>query len=319
MQGRYPVNRPETRDVERHVSQPPGDLSSGERYALMIGIDHYDPPLRPLRYAVKDASVLADRLKEEFGFQVRLVTNQAARRAAIRGALAEWAQETEPQDSVLVFFAGHGANHVAADGRQEGYLLPAGATEDPSSWLAESEIVQRAKDLPARWVLLILDACYAGTTFRHDIPAGARDDQVLKALVAGTEDQPVLDGGAGDHSIFTRAVLDGLDGWADSGQRPDDIISADELIVYVKHEVPWRSRLRAHQQTPVGGPLQGSRTARDFEFRRATARRESASRRGGGCAEEGHRAKAAVGRGRRDRGASDGGGSTRPPGARRML
>ncbi|MGD8245564.1 MAG: caspase family protein, partial [Anaerolineae bacterium] len=266
------MNRPETRDVERHVSQPPGDLSSGERYALMIGIDHYDPPLRPLRYAVKDASVLADRLKEEFGFQVRLVTNQAARRAAIRGALAEWAQETEPQDSVLVFFAGHGANHVAADGRQEGYLLPAGATEDPSSWLAESEIVQRAKDLPARWVLLILDACYAGTTFRHDIPAGARDDQVLKALVAGTEDQPVLDGGAGDHSIFTRAVLDGLDGWADSGQRPDDIISADELIVYVKHEVPWRSRLRAHQQTPVGGPLQGSRTARDFEFRPTTPR-----------------------------------------------
>jgi HEAT repeat protein len=138
--------------------------------------------------------------------------------------------------------------------------------------LAESEIVQRAKDLPARWVLLILDACYAGTTFRHDIPAGARDDQVLKALVAGTEDQPVLDGGAGDHSIFTRAVLDGLDGWADSGQRPDDIISADELIVYVKHEVPWRSRLRAHQQTPVGGPLQGSRTARDFEFRPTTPR-----------------------------------------------
>jgi uncharacterized caspase-like protein len=266
------MGKPETRDARRHVTRAPGEMLRGERYALLIGIDRYDPPLRTLRYAVKDASVLAERLRGEFGFQETLLTNQAANATAIRERLAHWAQETEPQDSVLIFFAGHGANHLAADGGQVGYLLPAGATEDPNSWLAESEIVQRAKDLPARWVLLILDACYAGTTFRHDIPAGARDDQVLKALVAGTEYQPVLDGGAGDHSIFTRAVLDGLDGWADSGQRPDDIISADELIVYVKHEVPWRSRVRAHEQTPVGGPLQGSRTARDFEFRPTTPR-----------------------------------------------
>jgi len=129
------------------------------------------------------------------------------------------------------------------------------------------EIIQYAKNMPARWIFLIFDACYTGTTFRHDIPTGARDDQVLKALVAGTEDQPVLDGGAGEHSVFTRAILDGLDGWADSGQRPDDVISADELIVYVESEVPWRSRLRGHEQTPTGGPLQGTRLARDFELR----------------------------------------------------
>ena len=256
-----------TRDVRRRISPADEEQLPGERYALVIGIDDYDPPLRPLYHAVKDAAAIADRLRDDFGFEVMLLTNRDANAGAVREVLKQWEAEIKPEDSVLVFFAGHGTNHPDEDRQKEGYLVPAGASDDPSSWLAESEIVQYAKNMPARWLFLILDACYTGTTFRHDIPTGARDDQVLKALVAGAEDQPVLDGGAGDHSIFTRAVLAGLDGWAQTGQHPDDLISADELIAYVKSEVPWQSRLRGHEQTPVGGPLQGTRTALDFEFR----------------------------------------------------
>jgi len=255
------------RDVRRRISPADEERLPGERYALVIGIDDYDPPLRPLYHAVKDAAAIADRLRDDFGFDVTLLTNRDANAEAIREVLERWKAETKPEDSVLIFFAGHGTNHPDEDRQKEGYLVPAGASGDPSSWLAESEIVLHVKSMPARWLFLIFDACYTGTTFRHDIPTGARDDQVLKALVAGAEDQPVLDGGAGDHSIFTRAVLAGLDGWAQTGQHPDDLISADELIAYVKSEVPWRSRLRGHEQTPVGGPLQGTRTARDFEFR----------------------------------------------------
>jgi hypothetical protein len=259
-----------TRDVRRRVSAglPPDEAQPpGNRYALVIGVDRYRAPVRPLIHAVKDATAIANRLEGEFGFAVTLLTDAQARGQTIRDVLAEWVGSTAPGDSVLVFFAGHGSNHPDPVRQKEGYLLPADAGDDPGSWLAESEIIQRAKEMPARRVLLIFDACYAGTTFRHDIPTGARDDQVLKALVAGTEDQPVLDGGAGSHSIFTRSLLDGLDGWAESGQRPDDIITADELIAYVGSEVRWRSRLRGHEQTPVGGPLQGTRTAQDFEFR----------------------------------------------------
>ncbi|MCC7355500.1 MAG: caspase family protein [Anaerolineae bacterium] len=259
-----------TRDVRRRVltgAQTEEGESPGTRYALVIGIDRYREPLRPLIYAVKDAIALAARLEDEFGFVVTRLTDKEATAQAIRDVLGRWEAGTTPDDSVLVFFAGHGSNHPDPARQKEGYLLPGDAGDDPASWLEEAEIIQRAKKMSARRVLLIFDACYAGTTFRHDIPTGARDDQVLKALVAGTEDQPVLDGGAGSHSIFTRSLLDGLDGWAESGQRPDDVITADELIAYVGAEVRWRSRLRGYQQTPVGGPLQGTRTAQDFELR----------------------------------------------------
>lgn len=264
-----------TRDVERYVT-PSLDMDSeqprGKRYALVIGIDDYRHGLRKLKYAVKDAKAIEEKLRDDFGFDVKPLYNEDAHTEAIRDILKSWKKETKSEDSVLVFFAGHGENHPLADRQNEGYLLPGDATKAPGSWLEESEIIQHAKDMPARWIFLIFDACYTGTTFRHDIPTGARDDQVMKALVAGTEDQPVPDGGAGDHSIFTRAILEGLDGLADSGKHPDDIISASELIVYVKSEVPWRSQLRRREQTPKGGSLQGTKIAQDFEFRPVKAR-----------------------------------------------
>jgi hypothetical protein len=107
---------------------------------------------------------------------------------------------------------------------------------------------------------------------RDDIQPRARLDQVIKVIVAGTESQPVLDGGADEHSIFTKAILEGLDGLADAGQQPDGIVAANELITYVRSEVPWRSRIRGHEQTPVGGSLQGTRGGLDFEFRPCKAR-----------------------------------------------
>jgi uncharacterized caspase-like protein len=256
-----------TRDAVRRARTAEREMYPGKRYALVIGIDEYKKPFNPLRNAVNDANAISDKLRDEFGFEVEQFNDGAANRAEILDVLNQWKNSTDSEDSLLLFFAGHGDNRPDEHHGLKGYIIPFDSTSDPRTWIAESEIVQAAREIPARHILLIFDACYAGTTFRDDIPPGAREDQILKALVAGTEDEPVLDGGAGDHSIFTRAVLDGLDGFADSGQRPDDVITADELITYVRSEISWRSQLRNHPQTAVGGSLQGNRTGDDFQFK----------------------------------------------------
>lgn len=261
------MDRITTRDASRRARTAERETPPGKRHALVIGIDEYKKPLRVLKNAVNDANAIAETLSEEFGFEVKKLINVNANKGTILEVLNQWKSGTNVEDTLLLFFAGHGDNRPDEHHGLKGYLIPSDYTNDPNTWVAESEIVQVAREIPARFIFLIFDACYAGTTFRDDIPPGARDDQILKALVAGTEDEPVLDGGAGDHSIFTRAVLDGLDGFADSGMRPDDVISADELITYVRSEVPWRSRLRYHPQTAVGGSLQGNRTGDDFQFK----------------------------------------------------
>jgi len=238
-----------------------------------VGINDYGPGHRALRNAINDARVVASRLEDDFGFAVTLLIDGQATAEAIRGCLARWQAEVRWEDDVLVFFAGHGTSLRPEDGDPEGYLLPADAGHDSASWLPEAEIVERVRAMATGRIFLIFDACYAGTALRLSKarPPSGRDDQVLEILVAGTEDEPVLDAGAGDHSIFTRAVLDGLDGLADVGKRPDGVVTAGELTAYVRSEVPWRSRLRGSaafgEQTPVGGALQGTRGGENFEFR----------------------------------------------------
>ncbi len=271
------MDDPRARDARRRPPPDSGGGSgerSGNRYALAVGINDYGGVHPTLQNAVKDAQAIADRLRKDFGFSVTCLIDREATADAIRAVLTQWEEETQSEDDVLVFFSGHGTNRSDAGGQLEGYLIPATAGQDPDSWLSEAEIIQRAKNMPALRIFLVFDACYSGTALRlrDDIQPGARDDQVLKILVAGTEKEPVLDGGAGDHSIFTKSILEGLDGLADVGQQPDGVVAAGELIVYVRSEVPWRSRLRGLEQTPVGGALQGTAGGQDFEFRRLEPR-----------------------------------------------
>lgn len=253
-------------------AHPQRQAPQGTRYALVVGIDRYNDPPPPLHYAVNDAKAIAHKLEKDFGFQVRFLQDEAASKSAIRDGLERLAREAKPQDIVVVFFAGHGQNHPDPHRQKEGYLVPADATTDPNSWLAEAEIIQHARTMPARRIFLFFDACYSGSTLEQEVPVAGPEGQILMALVAGTSRQPVLDGGAGDHSIFTRAILDGLDGWADVGQRPDDVISAAELIAYVTSEVMWRSKALGRDQKPVGGPLQRSGEGADIRLLPVRAR-----------------------------------------------
>jgi len=264
-----------TRDAVRRVAggrQPAA--RHGKRYALVIGINQYQH-LRQLENAVRDAKEVAGRLESDFGFQVDRLFDEDATAEKINTALGQCKERYQSEDDLLIFYAGHGTNKGGLAGEAEGYLIPVEArAEDDKTWLAEADIIQQAKGWPAQRVFLVLDACYAGTALRvHDsLEPGARDDQVLKILVAGTENQPVPDGGADLHSPFTKVLLDGLDGLADVGQTPEGIITAEELITYVRAEVPWRSGMRKETQTPVGGSLQGTSGGDDFEFKPTTPR-----------------------------------------------
>jgi uncharacterized caspase-like protein len=263
-----------TRDARR-LRAPATEVQrarTGKRCALVVGINRYGEPdhrFKDLKNAVNDANAIASRLAVEFGFSVTLLIDEQATASGVQQVLARWRDEVQPEDDLLIFFAGHGANPQGQGRQSEGYLVPFGADRNPDTWLSEADIIRYAEESRSQRVFLLFDACYAGAALRaHDgIRPGQRVDQVIKILVAGTEDQPVLDGGATEHSIFTKAILDGLDGLADVGLEPDGAVSAHELILFAQSEVAWRSRVRKSRQTPVGGTLARTPGPDDFEFR----------------------------------------------------
>lgn len=237
------------------------DTGYRKRWAVIIGIDHYPnlPEKYQLDYAEVDAGNVMDILRRDFGFempQAGPLFGQDATKEAIQGLLDSLRRNTQQDDAVLAFYAGHGTLYEG-----KGYLVPTeGRRKSPASWVSVDEVVDACTDMPTRHVLLIIDACFAGNFLRDRFKdTGSTDSsgKTLQVLLAGTATEEVP-----DMSLFAQVLREGLSGLADLNK--DDVISADELIDYVVGQVEKHST----DQQPLGGYLiRDVDTGGQLEFR----------------------------------------------------
>ena len=238
-----------------------------QSYAVIIGINDYQNWPK-LRYAVNDANAIEQMLVNHFGFpheNIRKLVDGEATRARIMQALGD--ELTDParvshDDRVFFFFAGHGATRTLSDNRQIGFIVPVDADEKNyySTAISMTEIREAADLIPAKHVYFVMDSCYSGLALTRGGAAQSSSstwlDEVTRRtarqiLTAGGADQSVADDGPNGHSIFTWALLEGLDGKADLDH--NGIITASELGAYVSPIVASFSH-----QTPAMGNLIGS-------------------------------------------------------------
>jgi uncharacterized protein len=196
-------------------------MDFGRYYALVIGNQNYQL-LEQLQTPRTDAERAAQLLRDKYGFTVQLIED--ANDVAMMNALVELNRVLQPNDNVLIYYAGHGTRIKNAY-LEAGYWLGVNAARPPddSLWVANEQVTAHLAQLIARRVLVIADSCYAGllsndpninmfgneTQFSLDyvkfkLPKRAR------LLLASGGDQPVLDAGGQGDSIFARAFLDVL-------------------------------------------------------------------------------------------------------------
>lgn len=236
-------------------------------YAVVIGIDQYKnlPFDKQLSYAVRDANGVAEILKKNFKFD-KIITlyNREATKANIMKVLSGDLSKISEQDSVFVFWAGHGYTEKTSRG-DLGYLLPFDGTFEESQ-LYENISMTMIKDdiskrIPAKHIFYVMDSCYSGLLVakRGATRKTARDfsylqeitkEEVCQVLTAGSKDQEVLDGGPRGHSVFTGRLIEVL-------ENTDDFITATEVATLVKEKVFSDARARGHTQTPKHGELFG--------------------------------------------------------------
>src|SRR5204862_8328331 len=144
------------------------------KVALLIGIGDYRGAVPKLNSPIKDINEIGKIYREQFGYEVRTLPN--ADKAAIIREFNRLILETGANDSVTVFYDGHG-QLVEKTGR--GYWIPARASaDDPSQWISNQDIGKALQNIPARQVLLVSDSCYCGPLTRG---AKVRKDEVLAA------------------------------------------------------------------------------------------------------------------------------------------
>lgn len=140
---------------------------TGTFHALLIGVQNYPnaPDLATLRHPINDARRLRDILVSRYDFDSLNITlledpdGDAILDAfiALRGL--------QPNDNLLVFFAGHG--HFDETARM-GYWMPSDALpndERRRSWLSNADIAGQLIKIRAHHILLITDACFSGSMF----------------------------------------------------------------------------------------------------------------------------------------------------------
>ncbi len=191
------------------------DVDFGRYHALVIGNNDYTQ-LNRLETAINDARTVAKTLRELYGFRVQLLLN--ATRYDILKAFSKLRASLQPQDNLLVYYAGHG---FLDDAAQAGYWLPVDAESDNvANWIANDDLTRAIRTLDAKHVMLVVDSCYSGTLLRDadiKLKTGGEtamlkrfSDKRARTVLTSGGVEPVVDGGGGGHSVFAKAFLDAL-------------------------------------------------------------------------------------------------------------
>jgi len=257
-------------------------------FAVVVGIDQYQNGTPPLKNAVNDAKAVAEVLERAHGYQITLCLDQEATLSRLNTLFQETLpDEVEPNDRLLVYFAGHG---VALDGAEgpEGFLLPQDAHPlKAHSFLPMKTLYEALTSLRCRHFLGILDCCFAGAfhwfgarspnvltqTIHQERYERFIEDPAWQVLTSTAHDEQALDvvsgkpigqRGGQDHSPFAQALIEGLQGAADIYPPGKGLITATELHWYVRERLAARDGPLT--QTPMLWPLLGKHDRGEYVF-----------------------------------------------------
>jgi hypothetical protein len=263
-----PTNEPS--DLERGVTvvdTEPEPIEQGRSLVVVIGINEYVHQQK-LKNAVQDAIGLQQTLIDKLGFSAPIppLLNEAATRGAIFSLIEDRLYEVvEENDSLIVFFAGHGQTRVRKVGEktiETGYLIPVDATQSWSDYVEIDTFLKNLSALPARHILVILDSCHSGFALGQAVNEYRGTENYEKALnsklsrrviTSARRDELALDSGPiAGHSLFTGTLIDGFN-WGKADIDGNGLITSSELGLFVQQQVAKEAKLRRSEQTPDFG------------------------------------------------------------------
>lgn len=243
-------------------------VDQGKIWAVVIGISKYRH-VQSLKYGDKDALAMYEYLVSQVGVpkdQITLMLNEQASLTNLKRVLGtELRRKAAQKDTVIIYYAGHGAPETDAtsadDDGLEKYLVP--YEGDPNDLYTTGLPMREVETILARLsserVIFITDACYSGATTGRTFQTAARRATVSDSYLARlskAKGRVVMTASRASevseerdnlgHGVFTYYLLEGLKGRADVDG--DGVISVDEAYNYVAKRVP---EVTGQNQHPV--------------------------------------------------------------------
>ena len=209
------------------------------KIVIAFGIDKYaDQEIQPLDNAVLDAKAVSKAFAESLGYEVRVIENPT--KADIIRTLNQLSTEIQKNDSLIVYYAGHG---FKLDETGLGYWIPSdGSAEDPKNWISNVDVSKMLASIGANQVAVISDSCYSGAFTKEKkvefTTQEVKPDEVLTkrsvVVMSSGGDEPVVDaGGKGGHSIFASELMETIQD-VDKWQAGNDVFTMVQKAVHKK-------------------------------------------------------------------------------------
>ncbi|MCF0073492.1 caspase family protein [Dyadobacter sp. CY261] len=224
--------------------------TQGHTYAVIVGISDYlngsDPQsgiqaqLNDLRYCDDDARIFYDFLKSPAGGSVpaeniALLIDGQASKSQIISQMEVFFAKSGPDDRVIFYFAGHGANGFFAT-----YDID---MRNMNTSLRHKDVKEVFKKCRAKTRLCFADACMSGSMKNRaremeeakPVPVSVRsfedEESGLVVLMAARSYQYSSENDKIQHGYFTKYLVDGLQGEADKNK--DELVTIKEAFDYL--------------------------------------------------------------------------------------
>ncbi|HEY2962467.1 MAG TPA: caspase family protein [Pyrinomonadaceae bacterium] len=267
----------------------------GTAYIIAVGVNEYANPQYNLKYASADARDFGDEVRRRIGqigefekVEVIQLLDQDATKANILAAIKRLAgepgppslkagpldalQRVQPEDSVIIYYAGHGTAQA-----QRFYLIPhdLGYTgertklteEGLKTILAHSisdlELEAAVEGLDAGHLLLIIDACNSGQALEAEEkrrgPMNSKGlaqlayEKGMYILTAAQSFQAALEAAQLGHGYLTYALVEeGLKTPVADTEPKDGLLIAREWLDFATERVPQMQQEKMTQGRGVG-------------------------------------------------------------------
>ncbi len=229
-------------------------------YAIVIGIEQYRQKLPRADYAVSDAKLMSEYLSKVMGYpEENIVTliNEHATKSDMEKYFEKWlSNNVEKESTVLVYYSGHGAPNPSSG---DAYLVPYDG--DPAfieqTGYSLNRVYENLAKLPAKNVIVALDACFSGAGGKSVSTKGSRalvrieksSARNIAVLTASQDNQISSSYEDKGHGVFTYFLLKGIKELLSEDKNSK--LELSELYNYIRPQVERTSRrLYNNEQTP---------------------------------------------------------------------
>ena len=293
----YAFNRDnvKSKDAPLVLTGAPTLKRKGVAYIIAVGINEYENKQYNLKYAVADAQSFGDETRArqtqigEFDrVEVISLINENATKANILDALKRLSgapgppslkasaldglKRVEPEDTVIIYYAGHGTAQAARF-----YLIPhdlgytgertklneQGLNSILSHSISDVELEDAVEGLDAGHLLLIIDACNSGQALEAEEkrrgPMNSKGlaqlayEKGMYILTAAQSFQAALEAAQLGHGLLTYALVEeGLKTSVADKEPKDGVLIAREWLDFATERVPQMQEQKMNEGRGVG-------------------------------------------------------------------